>query len=136
MSHYTEVVTEFTDVDCLVKALEVLKPRWKGIIEVHQTAQSLYGYTGDVRPQKAHVIIRKQYVGGSSNDIGFERQTDGSYKAIISDYDRNSLQYNDEWLGKLKQGYNAEKIVKIVKKRGKYFTKQKRGQSIFIEMMV
>jgi hypothetical protein len=136
MSHYTEMVTEFTDVDCLVKALEELNPKWKGIIEVHQTAQPLYGYRGDVRPQKAHVIIRKRFVGGVSNDIGFERQADGTYKAIISEYDSSSLRYNDEWLGKLKQGYSVEKIVKTIRNRGKYCTKSKQGQSIFIEMMV
>ncbi len=56
-------------------------------IEVHQQAVPLYGYQGDERPQKAHVIIRRQHVGSAANDVGWERLPDGSYRAWISEYD-------------------------------------------------
>jgi hypothetical protein len=85
MSHFTVLRTHITDVESLVKALAELGfPQ----VEVHQTAQHLYGYQGDVRPQTAEVIIRRQFIGRASNDIGFKRQEDGTFDAIISDYDR------------------------------------------------
>ena len=39
--------------------------------EVHIEPQHLQGYQGDNRAQKAHIIVRRKYVGGSSNDLGF-----------------------------------------------------------------
>jgi hypothetical protein len=122
MSLYLEMVTEFSDVDCLKRALEELG--FKGHVEVHQTAQNLYGYHGDVRSQKAHVIIRRQFIGGSSNDIGFEKQLNGTYKAIISEYDEK-CGYNSKWLGKLKQAYTVEKIAKEAVRSGRTITKTK-----------
>jgi hypothetical protein len=77
------------------------------MIERHAEAKHLYGYQNDQRAQTAHVIIRRQYVGGAANDVGFVRQADGSYKAIISEYD--SSHYNQTWLNRLTTYYNVEK---------------------------
>jgi len=130
MSHYTELQVEFTDLDCLIRALEAIKPEWKGHIETYDTAQSLHGYQGDTRSQKAHVIIRKKYVGQASNDIGFEKQMNGTYKAYISEYDQGSMKYNSEWVGKLKQNYGAEKVVKEATKNGYRVTKTTVGKNV------
>jgi hypothetical protein len=100
MSHFTVLRTQITDTDALVKALADLGFTQ---VEVHQTAQHLYGYQGDVRPQTAEVIIRRQLIGPASNDIGFKRQEDGTFDAIISDYDRNK--YSQQWLQRLTQRY-------------------------------
>jgi len=72
-------------------------------VEVYQTAQHLYGYQGDMRPQTAEVIIRRTFIGPASNDIGFKRQEDGTFDAIISDYDR--ARYSPQWLNRLIQRY-------------------------------
>jgi hypothetical protein len=130
MSHFSEIHVEFTDLDCLLRALETVMPSWKGHIEVHDTAQNLYGYMGDVRPQKAHVIIRKKYVGQSSNDIGFERQMNGTYKAYISEYDEKTRKYDANFVGKLKQAYGAEKVVKEATKNGYKVTKTFAGKNV------
>jgi len=122
MSLYLEMNTEFSDVDSLKKALEQMG--FMGHVEVHQTAQILYGYHGDARAQKAHVIIRRQYVGGSANDIGFEKQLNGTYKAHISEFDKGRG-YNEKWLGKLKQAYTCEKIAKEAIRSGRTVTKTK-----------
>ena len=58
-------------------------------VEVHEDHVLLEGYMGDERVQKAHVVIRRRAVGSSSNDIGFEKQKDGSYKVWVSDFDKN-----------------------------------------------
>lgn len=64
---------------------------WAGKVEVNKTPQNLYGYHGDKRAEKAEIIIRRNNTGiGSSNDIGFALQPDGSYMPIVSEYD-NSL---------------------------------------------
>ena len=67
MSHFSEVRVEITDEGCLLAALSRLG--FAGKVEVHKEAHPLYGYQGDVREQKAHVIIRRQFVGTAANDI-------------------------------------------------------------------
>lgn len=63
----------------------------QGKVEVHEQPVALYGYHGDQRPEKAHIVIRRNQTGvGSSNDIGFVRQDDGTYKPIISAYDQTA----------------------------------------------
>src|SRR3974390_2375004 len=98
MSHYSEVQIEFTDEGCLVAALSHLG--FEGKVEVHKTPQSLYGYQGDVRAQKAHLIIRREHVGRAANDLGFERQADGKYRVWVSEYDQKYNKYDDVWLGR------------------------------------
>ena len=109
MSHYSEVQIEIRDGAALVAALERLG--FKGKIEIYQEAQPLRGYKGDRREQQAHIIIRRQHVGLAANDIGFERQSDGSYKAWISDFDQSVTgnNYGKDWQGRLKQAYGVEK---------------------------
>jgi len=123
MSHYSEVAIEFTDEGCLVAALSRLG--FEGKVEVHQNPQTLYGYQGDARSQKAHIIIRRHHVGRAANDLGFERQADGSYRAWVSEYDQKYNKYDDAWLGRLKQAYGIEKVRKEAKKKGYRVSEQK-----------
>jgi hypothetical protein len=123
MSHYSEVQIELTDEGCLVAALSRLG--FLGKLEVHKEAQALYGYQGDVRAQKAHVIIRRQHVGPAANDLGFERQPDGKYRVWVSDYDRKYNKYDGAWMGCLKQAYGVEKAKAEAKKRGYRISEQK-----------
>jgi Protein of unknown function (DUF1257) len=123
MSHYSEVTIEIADQGCLVAALGRLGFEEK--VEVHSEAQVLCGYRGDVRPQKAHVIIRRYHVGSAANDIGFQRQADGSYRVFISDFDRQENGYNPAWLGRLKQTYGVEKARMKAGKKGYRVSEQK-----------
>jgi len=57
-------------------------------------AKNLYGYQGDQRAQTAEVIVRRDTKGGlgrSSNDLGFKRNAEGNYEALISEYDTGVL---------------------------------------------
>lgn len=101
MSHYSICATKITNKENLVKALEDLG--FKGKVNVHDVAQQLEGYQGDKREQTAEVVIPRKYVGGAANDIGFKMQADGTFQAIISDYDKR--RYNKEWLDKLAQRF-------------------------------
>jgi hypothetical protein len=95
------VGVQIGNADALVKALADMG---FNNVEVHGTPQHLYGYQGDVRPETAEVIIRRQNIGVGSNDIGFKRQEDGRFQAIISEYDRAN--YSPEWLNRLTQRYD------------------------------
>ena len=123
MSHYSEVQIEFKDRAALVAALGRLG--FKDKVEVYQEAKSLYGYQGDRREQQAHIIIRRQHVGLAANDIGFQRQSDGTYRAWVSEFDQRQNGYGDAWLGKLKQAYGVEKARAEAKKRGYRVSEQK-----------
>jgi hypothetical protein len=94
MSKYTVVETSFKDAECLVQALHEL-----GYTDAtfHEKALHLTGYQGDTRTQTAEVIVRRSVKGGlgeSSNDLGFKRNAEGNYEALISDYDRGFLGSN------------------------------------------
>ena len=116
MSMYVTIKTQFKDPNCLVSALAETGQWTKEQIEVHEEAQNLYGYHGDIRQDKAHIIIRRQHIGSASNDIGFVKGEDGSYSAIISKYD--SGKYDAKWIGTLKYNYGYEVTRKQAKTRG------------------
>ncbi len=118
MSAYASLKTIFNDRDCLVEAL-VEMGYAREHIEVHDTAQGLYGYHGDLRQQKANVIVRRQHVGGASNDIGWEKQDDGTYTQHISDYD--SHKHDTKWLTGLKASYTEKRFEKEAKRQGLRF---------------
>lgn len=113
MSHFTCIKTQIKNADWLVQALADLE--FKNV-EVHQTAQHLYGFQSDIRPQTAEVIIRRQYIGSASNDIGFKQQSDGTFEAIISEYDR--AQYSQDWLNRLTQRYGYRALMATAQEQG------------------
>lgn len=113
MSHFTCIKTQIKHQDALLKALADVGFKE---VEVHETAQHLYGYQGDLRSQTAEVIIRRQYIGSASNDIGFKRQNDGQFEAIISEYDRHK--YSQEWLNSLTQRYGYYMLMETAPEQG------------------
>lgn len=114
MSHYVDVVTTVKSQSALVRALE--RMGFKGKIETHAQAQNLFGYRGDMRNQKAHVIIRRRYVGASANDIGFEKLPSGNFIAHISEYDHG--RYGADWQNKLYTYCNVETAKEVYEKKG------------------
>jgi hypothetical protein len=114
----------------LIAALEEMG--FAGKLEVFQVPTQLYGYQGDKRSQKAHIIIRRQHVGSASNDIGFERLADGTFKIYISDYDKT--RYNAKWIEKLKTTYSYLKINDTAKKRGYTTSMEKKGDKVVLTL--
>src|ERR1017187_2133433 len=113
MSAYSTLETIYRDRDCLVVALADMGYT---TVEVHEDAQNLQGYHGDMRAQKANVIVRRQYIGTASNDLGFVKKEDGTYAAIISDFD--SRHHNTKWYTDLKDKYLDKVTTKQAKKMG------------------
>jgi len=121
MSHYVQCQTQLRDLHGLLAALQEMG--WtREEIEVHEVPAPLYGYQGDIRPERAEVVIRRQHVGHASNDIGFARQADGTYTAIISEYDQRTRgrhgPYDRAWLGKLTQAYATHLLTAQYQRKG------------------
>jgi hypothetical protein len=79
-------------------------------VEVHSEAVALVGYGGEARAQRAHIVVRRQHVGTSSNDIGFERTPTG-YRAHVSEYDAQS--YGAGWMSRLRSRYDEHHRVAL-----------------------
>lgn len=86
MSHFTVVVTVLRNAGTLLTALQDL-----GYEVETGNELPLYGWKGDVREETADLVISRDQLASSSNDIGFARQDDGSYSIIISEYDVRTL---------------------------------------------
>ena len=88
MSAYKKIECDIVDKDSLLEALELLDLK----AEVHENPINLKGYRGDVRNEKAHIVIDKQQVNkftGASNDIGFLwNEAENKYEFIVSEYDQ------------------------------------------------
>ena len=84
MSKYSETSTTVRNQSHLVAALGELGYK----AEIHADGAALIGYEGRERPERAHVIISRAQIGSASNDIGFVRKPDGTFGAILSEYDR------------------------------------------------
>jgi hypothetical protein len=113
MSHYTRLKTRITDANALRQALADLG---FPTVEVHATAQPLVGFEGSQRAQTAEVIIRRRHVGALSNDIGFKRSADGSFEAVISEFDRK--RYSQAWLDRLLYRYAYHATRALLKEQG------------------
>jgi len=136
MSHYTEVETQFKDEKCLIDSLCEMKNRHgkQFTREMIKTGanQSLYGYMGDKRAQVADIRIDRGNVGSSSNDLGFKKNENGTYGAIISDFDKSH--YGKKWMGELKQTYAVKKTEKLLKKKGYSVTRKKNKDTGVIQI--
>jgi len=117
MSRFCTVRTEFKDGRALVDALMETGQWEMDQIEIHHQPQHLFGYCGDQRAEKANIIIRRKHVGKLSNDIAFLKSEDGSYQAIISDYDKNK--YGTQWNQKLKGSYAYHKLRRDQASKGR-----------------
>jgi len=77
-------------------------------------ALPLYGYQGDRRSETAEIVVRRQHIGAASNDLGFQRTSEG-YVPIVSEYDLRVLQ-GSQFLARLRTAY-SERVVEEVRKR-------------------
>ena len=121
MSAFHSQKTCYKDRDSLVAALSA---QGYTQVEVHDIAQRLEGYHGDLRSQKANVIVRRRFVGTASNDIGWEwDEKAGVFVEHISDFDKGK--HNSAWLTALKCQYTETVDLKTAKKHGLQFLGRK-----------
>ena len=118
MSHYVECKPGFKDQQALIDAL-VAAGFDRDQIEVHAESAALYGYQGDERPQRAHIVIRREHVGQAANDVGWERHADGAFRAWISEYDSRH-RFNPETQNRIKQEYAYHVVAQPANHAGSY----------------
>ncbi|MHA2279385.1 MAG: DUF1257 domain-containing protein [Promethearchaeota archaeon] len=111
------IQVEYSDPECIKAALKEMGY----VYEAHETAQNLHGFVGDVRKQKANIIVRRQHVGSASNDVGFNKTASGKYELIISEYDRRGKSRKD-FMERMRQLYAKHKTLKQLKRMGKTVT--------------
>ena len=117
MSEYMVCETEMSDMEVIMETLAELGfPAGK--VVVHDRAVALEGYGGDQRAQKAHVVIKRAHVGSASNDIGFEKQANGSYKAWVSAYDQRRGLGREIMSGRMKRLYTKNATMRVAKRQG------------------
>lgn len=115
MSEYKTIEIEISDSECIIKALEEMG--YKPIVCL-DSPRHLEGYHGDIRSQKAHIIVPRSQIGSASNDVGFEL-IDGKYIAHVSAYDKHTWAAK---LNRLRQGYAKQKIKKAIKKKSSRYS--------------
>ena len=126
MSEYHLQKTQYKDRSCLVAALIDMG---YGTVEEHDVAQQLFDFQGrathylDKNGDKANVIVRRNVVGGASNDLGFSLQPDGTYAAIVSEFDNHK--HDTGWMNALKRSYVEKVDMKLAKKNGLQFLGRK-----------
>lgn len=127
MSKFIVVKEQFKDKECLLNALKEL-----GFKEIEDCpeARTLYGYRGDQREEKAHIIIRRKHVGRLSNDIGFVKTASG-YDMIVSEYDQP-----DSRLHNLSQTYGLMKMKKEIKMKGYSLVSQNKDNKNRIKLRI
>ena len=119
MSEFHPQKTLYKDRDCLVAALN--EQGYKEV-EVHDVAVQLYDFQGrpthylDATGDKANVIVRRHVVGGAANDLGFRKEIDGTYTAIVSEFDTH--RHNEGWMKALKRSYTEKVDMKLAGKMG------------------
>jgi hypothetical protein len=125
MSKYGTAETIIKDLPCLIEALTDMG--WTNEqISVYDTPQQLIDFQGhptkylDATGDKAEVIIRRQFVPGLSNDIGFKRNPlTGRFEAIVSAYDQS--RQGASWRKKLEVNYAERFTIKTAQKQGLRF---------------
>ena len=124
MSHYSKITTKITKRNCLLKALVNMGFK-SHMLEYSDDKMPLKGYQGDTRAQKANLRIKgsgwgtsHNYVGGASNDLGWELMEDGTYSMHVSDYDKSK--YNQKWQMQLVKEY-AREVIKEVSNEQNFF---------------
>ena len=131
MSHYTVMETRLKDVDALVEALSDMG---YDELEVYDKPRPLVEFVGGEPNQRANVIIRKQYVGRLSNDIGFRLGSDGRFEAIISDYDQD--RHNDRWMAELTKRYAYHATRTKLEEQGFTLTHEQRDNQGRVHLLL
>lgn len=91
MSEYITMKLDIESKEDIIAALEKLGFEVGKQIEIHDEPVHLQGYQGDARVDVAEIVVRRQYVGSASNDLGFKwNEEEKKWDMIVSDFDRGS----------------------------------------------
>jgi hypothetical protein len=120
MSHFSTLQTKLVSGRHLVQALADL-----GLTQVEVSAepQAMVGWM-TTNVQHAHIIVRRAHLPGAQYDLGFHKNAEGSFDALVANEDRESYGY--AWLGRLTQRYAYHVSRELLKKQGFTQAQEKR----------
>lgn len=110
MSHFTQIKTQISDLDCLKRALEYMGLQYEEGENI-----TLKGHYGD---SKGQLAVRKRNLPGrlgTYTDLGFAVKEDGTYEIVMDDF------FPDEatkFVNSLTQRYAREVIVQNMSWQG------------------
>lgn len=76
-------------------------------------------YTTENWKHKAEIVIPRRSLSRISNDVGFVKGEDGTYRAIIGDIDETK--FDEKWMKRLMNTYTEKGYMKIAKRKGLRF---------------
>ena len=114
----TKIKSKMTRPSAIIKALQKMGFKEHQIEHFGDKKEHIKGYQKDWRNQQVNIRIKgsgwgndQNYVGGCSNDIGFEKLSDGSYAFHVSDYDVS--QYGKNWQDKFMTLYGKSVVEEV-----------------------
>ena len=111
MSAYKQIKCSFSDREILILCLKEIG--YEPVI--YKEKKQLMGYQDDVREEKAEIIIPRNQISSSSNDIGFACNPENKeYVMLCLEYDLHK-----GFADKIKQSY-AVVSIKTALKRNKF----------------
>ena len=119
---------QFRDLGLLKKALGQL--RFAGLEEGE--ALPLYGYQGDLRPERVQLVIRREHLTSASNDLGFVR-TEKGYVPVVSEYDERVL-LEGKFLPMLRTAYSLRVVDQVTQRMRGTATRTQDGSVIKIRV--
>lgn len=147
MSKYKLIQTEYRNFASLKKALADLNIPFEEAANPTQPTMEMYGYQNDLRPQRASIVIRRDWLNknwsqwqlgsrinpGASNDIGFA-WNGSQFAALVSEYDQDQ---NGVVAGlqKLQQRYAFHEVNRQARAKG-YTVRESRTVDGAIEMVL
>ncbi len=133
MSKYKIIVTELDNAAHLRTALGHVAEIFSLRFEEHPEPVHLLGFQGDTRPETAHFLIRRGYLGRASNDLGWLIGPDGKISLILSDYDARQARVRDI-CKELKREYAAAETIARAETEG-YICVSERDKSGVVQQI-
>lgn len=116
MSKYKRIEVSFKSRESLIEALKACGSPFE--TAAAENGLGLYGYHGDLRPERATFVVRREYVESAANDIGFAYNAQTGYEAIISEFDSGQHRRGTAILNRIKQGYAENEVIRQARLRG------------------
>lgn len=129
MSAYVTMATPMIDRTLLLEALSDVGFGSEKV-QVSDQPLPLVGFEGSQRAQTANIVIRRHFLSGSSNDLGFVEAATG-FKLIVSDYDRP--RFGDSWLARVSERYKAREAERLARLRAEELERERDRKRQLVE---
>lgn len=85
--------------------IEALRARGLQQVEHFASPQPLVSWRGQPLGEGAEVIVRRRAIGATADDLGFQRSSDGTFVALVSEI--HLSRFDRRWFAELEKHYQA-----------------------------